>query len=63
MVRLLCLAVIAVALGACDPGSLYDGPITGSDGGVDRDTLWLLQGGRRRVFRTVDGSEVSANRQ
>jgi hypothetical protein len=34
MVRFLCLAVMAVALGACDPGSLYDGPITGSDGGV-----------------------------
>ena len=34
MLRFVVPAVILAALGACDPGSLYDGPITDSDGGV-----------------------------
>jgi hypothetical protein len=34
MVRFAVLAVIAVAVAGCDPGSLYDGPITDGDGGV-----------------------------
>jgi len=31
------------------------------DGGVDRDTIWLLQDGRRRVLRAADGVEITAN--
>jgi len=27
-------AVLALSLAACDPGSLYDGPVVGPDGGV-----------------------------
>jgi hypothetical protein len=34
MVRMGALIVIVASLAGCDPGSLYDGPITDGDGGV-----------------------------
>ena len=40
-----------------------DGGIAPPAGAADSGaaTVWLLQGGRRRVFRAADGAEISAN--
>ena len=57
------LAVFGLlALAACDPGSLYEGPVVGPDGGVTLCTpevapnaaLGLELGGRRAVREALD---------
>jgi len=37
------------------------GPAAIDDGGLGPDIVWLVQGGRRRAFRTTDGAEVTPN--
>lgn len=54
--------LVAVALATGEGLWKQDlGPAPIEDGGVDGDTVWVRQAGRRRTFRTLDGGELASS--